>query len=114
MGGSGRDSGGLQAGARAGSAAPLARSRCDRGTRRLPRSIVALCLAVLGLLLSSTPALASSDVEHVFSRSFKGEEHCKFFLPRGLAVNEATGEVYVYDHFNNSIDRLSSTGACLT
>jgi DNA-binding beta-propeller fold protein YncE len=114
MGGSGRDSGGFKDGARAGSAATLARSRCGRGTRRVPRSIVALCLAALGLLLSSAPALAAGNVEHAFGRSFKGEEHCKFFLPRGLAVNESTGEVYVYDHFNNSVDRLSPTGACLT
>lgn len=114
MGGSGRDSGGIGAGSADSPVPGRASSGASRFGRASRRLIAVLCLAVGGLLVSNAAALGASNVEHVFSRSFKGEEHCKFVSPRGLAVNEATGEVYVYDHFNNSIDRLSSTGACLT
>ncbi len=75
--------------------------------------LVALCVAVGGLLLSSATALAGGAVEHVFGHSFKGEGKCVFAEPGAVAVSDATGEVYVFDRATNAFDRFSSAGACL-
>jgi len=113
MGGRDRDSAGLGADRRVGAVRTHASSHASRALRR--RSILALCLAVGGLLLLSSPALAGGEVEHVFgsSRSFKGEGKCAFAEPGGVAVGEAGGDVYVFDRATNAVDRFSSTGACL-
>lgn len=74
-------------------------------------------LVSLGALAFTTaPALAAGG--HVFSSSF-GEtcavvpgEPCegKFDDPTGVAVNNATGDVYVVDKGNNRVEELSSKG----
>ena len=80
------------------------------------RRLVLTCAVALGVTL----ALASSALAargHVFSKSF-GEpcmlEPCgegKLKDPSGVAVNEASHDVYVADQGNNRVERFSSAGA---
>jgi hypothetical protein len=120
MGGSGdRHAAGLRPGLRHGSRRP---PRCERGggARALRRSCLLGLLAVVALLASSGSALAAGETEHVFERKFKAEGGCAFVpnakeeLEAGdVAVDEATGEIFVFDRGSNSVDRFSSAGACL-
>ncbi|MEA2199837.1 MAG: hypothetical protein QOI89_433 [Solirubrobacteraceae bacterium] len=110
MGGSNRDSAGIEAD-QPGSAA---RARLPRPVRSFSRPLLALCVAVGGLLLLSSPALAGTELHHTFGSSFKGEAQCSFTQPGAMAVNNATHEVFVFDRATNSVSRFSSTGACLT
>jgi DNA-binding beta-propeller fold protein YncE len=99
-----------------GSGAP----EIDRGTgtpkvsRRLILSVLATTLGALAFTVA--PALAAAG--HVFSTSF-GEtcvvapgEPCegKFNDPTGIAVNNATGDVYVVDKANSRIEEFNATG----
>ncbi|HEY5194444.1 MAG TPA: hypothetical protein VIJ39_11320 [Solirubrobacteraceae bacterium] len=84
-----------------------------------PQRAVALTLVLLAgmvgvLALSAGSALAVRG--HVFSAEF-GEactaEPCgpgQFKEPSGVAVNEATGQVYVLDQGDNRVERFSSAG----
>jgi hypothetical protein len=110
MGGSNRDSAGIEAD-QPGSAA---RARPPLAVRSFGRSLLALCVAVGGLLLLSSPALAAPELHHTFGSSFKGEAACSFTQPGAMAVNNTTHEVFVFDRATNSVSRFSSTGACLT
>jgi DNA-binding beta-propeller fold protein YncE len=110
MGCSDRDSAGPGADRRVGA---IGLRASDHVSHALRRSILALCVVVGGLLLLSSPALASGGMEHVFGHSFKGEGKCVFAEPGGVAVSDATGEVYVFDRATNAFDRFSSAGACL-
>jgi hypothetical protein len=113
MGGKDRDSAELGAGQAARSS--WSRVPLPAPTRSVVRrSILTLCLLVAGLLLSSGSALAEGDVGHVFSTSFKGEGTCQFLTPGGVAVNHTSGDVYVYNRSNNSVDRVSQSGTCIT
>ncbi|HWG08120.1 MAG TPA: hypothetical protein VN672_03830 [Solirubrobacteraceae bacterium] len=79
--------------------------------RRLRRTTAALFLFVVGLaLFASAPASALIHRGHVFSFSIEGEKTEKLSKPSGVAVNEATGEVYVVDTGNNRIERFSASG----
>jgi hypothetical protein len=113
MGGRDRDSATSEADGVGSRGVRLAPARA-RKRRSLLGSLLVLCLAAVGTLAPSAPALASSEVDHGFSRSFQGELKCKLLRAGAIAVNESTGEVYVYDRANNSVDRLSPTGGCLT
>ena len=67
-------------------------------------TLVGLC-ALVGLLsLSAVPALAARG--HVYSATFgeKGAGNGQFEEPSGVAVNEATGDVYVVDRANNRVE----------
>jgi DNA-binding beta-propeller fold protein YncE len=118
MGGSDRDSAEVPAGLTADPACvrtpPLARTR-----NAMRRSVLTLCLLAGGVLLSSSSALASGGVEHVFGRTFKSAgTKCAFTEPGGVAVNEATtgegaGDVFVFDRATNAIDIFTSTGECV-
>jgi len=65
-----------------------------------------------GVLASSAPALGLSQRGHAFAFSFasKGEGAGKLVHPAGVAVNEATGEVYIVDAGNDRIERFGPKG----
>ncbi len=89
--------------------------RPARRRLRLRTWALVLCLAALATLGLSASALGAADeATHKFSSSFIGEGACKFTEPGGTAVNDTTGEVFVFDRATNAIDRFSSAGACLT
>jgi DNA-binding beta-propeller fold protein YncE len=60
-----------------------------------------------------TPALASDNSLHTFASAFAGEGICKMAQPAGMAVDEATGEVFVYDRGRNMVFGFSASGTCL-
>ncbi len=73
-------------------------------TRRLTlATLVALCTAAGALALASAPALAVKT--HTFLSSFGS-----FEAVQSVAVNQITGDVYVYDGGTGSIDKFNSTG----
>ncbi len=70
--------------------------------RRVVRSaIVALLLALGVSLLQSGPALALSQRGHAYSFHFGS-----FSGPAGLAVDNATGDVYVSEHNNKRVEEF--------
>jgi NHL repeat len=79
--------------------------------------LVLACTFVLtSLALSATPALAARG--HEFTKTFSKPctaEPCGEALkkPTGVAVNEATGDVYVVDTGSNRVARFSASGAYL-
>jgi DNA-binding beta-propeller fold protein YncE len=76
--------------------------------------VLACVLAVIGLLgCWAAPALALRG--HTFEKSFgsAGSGPGQFNHPVGVAVNEATGDVYVLDRGNDRVERFSATGAYL-
>ena len=82
------------------------------GLRRLAPVALAVLLALVGMLaLSAAPVLAVRG--HVLSGSFgeEGSAEGQFKTPEGVAVNEATGQVYVADTGNERVERFSSEGA---
>jgi NHL repeat-containing protein len=81
--------------------------------KSLSRTIVVAvvaCSALACALLSATPALA--NIGHGFSSSFgsKGTGPGELNEPSGVAVNDATGDVYVLDRGNTRVEYFSSTG----
>ena len=78
--------------------------------RRLTLTVLA-CLGALAFC--SAPALAVRG--HVFSSSFgsAGSGAGQLSEPAGVAVNEASGDVYVVDKGDDRVERFSSTGAYL-
>jgi hypothetical protein len=78
--------------------------------------LMALCTLGGGMAVSSAPALAVRN--HVFSFAFgaSGSGDGQFngsFGPGAVAVNEATGDVYVLDQGNDRVEYFSSAGAYL-
>ena len=97
--------------------------RADPGLRRLRaadggarrgalRSLVVLWLLVGALALWCASAQALAARGHVFGFSFGGVGTGAGELsdPAGVAVSEATGDVYVVDHANNRIERFAGSG----
>jgi DNA-binding beta-propeller fold protein YncE len=82
--------------------------RITRAIVSMPIFLAMMLFAVLAL--TASPALAARG--HVFSKSFAepGTAPGQLTEPAGLAVNEATGDVYVADKGNNRIERFSSEG----
>jgi sugar lactone lactonase YvrE len=76
--------------------------------RRL--AMASLCALTAALALTTTPAQAARG--HVFERQFgsKGTEPGQFEGPAGLAVNEATGNIYVVDRGNNRVEFFNPAG----
>jgi DNA-binding beta-propeller fold protein YncE len=72
--------------------------------------LVSLGACVGGLLFSSAPALAARG--HVFSGAFgsKGAAAGQLNEPAGVAVNEASGDVYVVDRGNDRVEYFTSAG----
>jgi len=87
------------------------------GTRSRLRTTLGLAgsgavLAVLAVLgLAVAPALAARG--HVFTGSFgsPGSGPGQLGEPAGLAVNEATGDIYYLDKTNNRVEIFNSTGS---
>lgn len=80
-------------------------------TRIARRSVVLSCLLAGGLALwSSAPALARIHRGHTFSFAIEPTGAEKLAKPKGVAVNESTGDVYVVDAGHNRIERFSETG----
>jgi hypothetical protein len=72
--------------------------------------VVVLCALAALLVVSVAPALAARG--HVFEKTFgrAGSGKGEFSEPKGVAVNESTGDVYVVDRGNDRVERFSSTG----
>ena len=89
------------------------RVRVNLGVRALPG---AACAAFAALVLSvagpAAPAVASPQRGHVFSFAFasKGEGAGKLSKPAGVAVSEASGDVYVVDAGNDRVERFGPSG----
>ncbi len=87
----------------------------DNVARKVPMPrVIALaamfCMVLCGLLFWSAPVFALE--EHVFSGSFGGEGSAggQFFGPAGVAVSQASGDVYVVDSDNNRVEQFTSSG----
>lgn len=87
------------------------RSARSHGLRRL---LLLLSLSVAAGLALSAQALAAAET-HVFSesKSFVAPGHCELFEPGGVAIDEATHDIFVYDRAVNSVDWLHSDGTCV-
>jgi hypothetical protein len=83
------------------------------GAPKIGRAALLVVLVLGALLLTTTPALATG--EHTFSDSFgaPGSGPGELTEPAGVAVDEATGDVYVVDKGDNRVERFSSTGSYL-
>lgn len=71
--------------------------------------IAAVCAVLAALLLASAPALAAGQRQHVFAFSFGslGRGGGQFFHPTGVAVDDASGDVYVADRENNRVEEFA-------
>jgi DNA-binding beta-propeller fold protein YncE len=82
----------------------------DASTFNGARSAVTALAIVLACgvasLLCSTPASALLEQGHVFAGTFEGAGVRSFGLPSGLAVDEATGDVYVVDRAHERVERF--------
>jgi hypothetical protein len=78
--------------------------------RSISMALVWFCAVAGGLLLLSAPALAQRM--HVFGKSFGGEGsgEGQLMRPGQLAVNEATGDVYVVDRGNGRVEIFNASG----
>ncbi len=81
-----------------------------RALRPLSWSLAILVAIGSWLCLAGAPAFAARP--HVFEKSLgeAGIGSGQLLEPSGVAVNEATGEVYVLDQGNDRVERFSSTG----
>jgi DNA-binding beta-propeller fold protein YncE len=85
---------------------------CGHAARSASAALVVCAVAALALV--ATPALA--DRGHVFDHAFDGKtpgsgQFEKLEDPAGVAVDEATGEVYVVDVGKERVERFNSTGS---
>jgi len=87
------------------------RRACRMSARATTLLIVSIAAA--GLLMASSSALALSQRGHELSASFGTEGEGALRNPEGVAVNEATGEIYVVDSGHNRLNRYSATGEFL-
>jgi hypothetical protein len=78
--------------------------------RRAPRRVSPVLLAALGMLALSSAAPALAVEGHAFSASFNGGSGHALSGPDGVAINQATGQVYVADSKNNRVEIFSSSG----
>ena len=84
------------------------RGETGYAARRTSRLVVAVCAVVCAAAWSSAPASASSQRGHAFAFAFGGPESSDGQLssPSSVAVDEASGEVYVSDSANNRVDQF--------
>ena len=73
-------------------------------------ALVTLCASSVGLKLSSTLALAGTGYRLEHSFGSEGSSEGQFNGAGGIAVNQATGDVYVVDQFNNRVERFDANG----
>jgi hypothetical protein len=82
----------------------VSRGRSSLGSASLRRTLVTVLLALAALALCSVPAQALSQRGHEFVGSFgESGEPASPSKPSALAVNEATGDVYVLEAENNRV-----------
>jgi DNA-binding beta-propeller fold protein YncE len=81
--------------------------------RRVARGLGLLALVAMASALSSSSALAQSQRGHVFSSVITGAGACALSEPAGVAVNEATGDLYVANRGNGKVFELGPSGECL-
>jgi hypothetical protein len=81
-------------------------SRCPRVDRFGPHVRLALGLALAILLAWATPAPALIARGHVFAFGLEGEGEHAFENASGVAVDEATGEVYVAEPMRERVERF--------
>ena len=75
------------------------------------RRVALVCAVLAGGLLGAAPASALSQRGHDYSFSFAGGSgEVPLADPGALAVDEASGDVYVSDQDNNRIERFDSSG----
>jgi DNA-binding beta-propeller fold protein YncE len=86
-----------------------AKRRGVRHAWRGLRGLLALILAGGMHLVCSPPVSALLDRGHVFSGTFEGIGAQGFGTPSGIAVNEASGEVYVADPAHERVERFRPT-----
>jgi hypothetical protein len=75
------------------------------------RGLLALLVAAVGLAVCCSPASALLDRGHVFSGTFEGSGAQAFGTPGGVAVGEASGEVYVADPAGERVERFGPASA---
>lgn len=83
--------------------------------RRLTVRAAAVLFTTVGLVVfASAPALATK--EYVAGGTFgaEGTGNGQFTEPIGVAVSDATGDVYVVDKGNSRVEQLSSSGTYLS
>ena len=93
------------------SGAPVVYRRHGSGRRR--RTVAVLCLAVAGVLAWAPAPAALIMRGHVFGSSFEGTGEHELRDPAGVAVAEATGEVFVSDRMpgHEGVERFKPNGA---
>lgn len=76
-------------------------------------TLALLCALTGGLLFGSVTTFAARG--HAFGSSFggKGSGNGQFEEPSGVAVSEASGDVYVVDKGNNRVEYFSASGTYL-
>jgi len=82
--------------------------------RRLTSTMLATLCALAGVLVfAAAPTFAARG--HAFGSSFgeKGSGNGQFEEPSGVAVSEASGDVYVVDKGNNRVEYFSASGTYL-
>jgi len=96
-------------------AVPLGRGRhWAAGSQRLSWRLPVLSILVgATVLLAAVPAQALISRGHVFASSFEGSGKNSFKDPTGVAVDEASGEVYVVDRSapHERVERFKPDGA---
>jgi DNA-binding beta-propeller fold protein YncE len=82
---------------------------CSKSAGAMARGwVLVLAVCICGLALSSTPAWAVEG--HTFATSFAGSGASALSKPKGLAINQKKGEVYVVDSANSRVEIFSSSG----
>jgi len=85
--------------------------------RALLRAHFALPFAlilVLGVFAAQAAiASASGEIHRSFIGKLSASGSCTLGAPGGVAVNNATGEIYVFDREVNSVDRFAQDGTCI-
>ena len=77
---------------------------------RAARGALTLMVASGALVVCSAPASALLDRGHVFAGTFEGSGAQGFETPSGVAVAEASGEVYVADPAHERVERFKLAG----
>ena len=76
------------------------------GARRRSRGLVLTVLVVAGVLLPTSGASAAEGITHTLAGQIKPQGVCTFEEPTITAVNDDSGEVYVYNRGDNYLDRF--------
>lgn len=81
--------------------------------RRLAAAGIAIAVSALGALASSAPATAHLFRGFGFAVGHQGAGNLEFNAPKGIAVEQTTGDVYVADTGNNRVQVVSGSGEYL-